>query len=321
MDASGMIAATRRLVPEMAVGEIDAEPILKGGSERSYARLRCGEAAPLIFMAYSTARPDNAAFSGVSEFLAGIGVNVPRIVAKDLGQRYLWIEDLGTDDLWSHRGDPWEARCELYRKALVEVAKLHRLESASIDLQVPFDEALYRWEQEYFIEQYLRRFSAADASQLDALLDGCELVDLRVGLAALPRFLVHRDFQSENVMVRGGDVFLIDYQGLRLGRPEYDVASLLYDPYVAITEGERAELLQMYFEIAQPGGDYDEWLGIFYRCAAQRLMQALGAYGFLGVGKGKQEFLQHVPVARERLLEVLARAGGLDAMITVVRGS
>ena len=37
-------------------------------------------------------------------------------------------------------------------------------------------------------------------------------------------------------------------------------------------------------------------------------MQAMGAYGFLGVGKGKADFLKHIPLARERL-EVLATLG------------
>ncbi|MGI9243180.1 MAG: aminoglycoside phosphotransferase family protein [Verrucomicrobiales bacterium] len=320
MEAPEIIAETRRQVPGMADGEIQVEPIDKGGSERSYARLRCAGADPLIFMAYTTARPDNAAFLGVSEFLAELGVHVPRIVAKDLDRRLLWIEDLGADDLWAHREDPWEPRRNLYRQALEEVAKLHHHGAASIELQPPFDEGLYRWEQEYFVEQYLRRFSQSSDEEVDAVLGGAELRALREGLTALPRFLVHRDFQSENVMVRGGEVFLIDYQGLRLGRPEYDVASLLYDPYVDMADGERAELLQFYYELSRPSESFGEWQEIYYRCAAQRLMQALGAYGFLGVGKGKKEFLGHIPVARGRLVEVMSRAGGLDGVIAVLGG-
>jgi aminoglycoside/choline kinase family phosphotransferase len=307
--ADEVVAQTKRRVASMADGEIRVEPINKGGSDRSYARLACAGAPPLVFMAYTDARPDNAAFLAVSEFLAGAGVHVPKIVAKDLGRKFLWIEDLGADDLWAHREDAWGARRDLYRKALVEVAKIHRMDGASIELQPPFDETLYLWEQEYFVEQYLRRFSKAPQGEIEGLLAGDELRELREGLAAMPRRLVHRDFQSENLMVRDGEVYLIDYQGLRLGRPEYDVASLLYDPYVPMAGEEREELLQIYFEIAQVDGEFEDWLPVFYQCAAQRLMQAMGAYGFLGVGKGKQEFLKHIPVARERLVEVLGRLG------------
>ncbi|MFT4548817.1 MAG: aminoglycoside/choline kinase family phosphotransferase [Verrucomicrobiales bacterium] len=306
MDSADIIRETRLCVASMAEGQISVEPINKGGSDRSYARLNCEGAAPLVFMAYTDARPDNAAFLGVSDFLARSGVHVPAIVGKNLDRKFLWIEDLGSDDLWAHRDDAWPERRDLYRKTMIEVAKLHRMDSATIDLQPAFDEALYLWEQEYFVEQYLRRFSDG---AVDDLLGGAELTALRQELAAMPRFLVHRDFQSENVMVRDGEVFLIDYQGLRLGRPEYDVASLLYDPYVGISDAERGELLRMYFEIAELNVDYDEWLGVFYRCAAQRLMQAMGAYGFLGVGKGRVDFLKHIPVARERLDEVLGTLG------------
>lgn len=313
IDPMEIAMETKRRIPSMAEGEIRVEPIDKGGSGRSYARVNCDGAVPLVFMAYTEARPDNAAFLAVSEFLAELGVAVPQIVAKDVPRRLLWIEDLGADDLWAHRTDEWQARRALYRKALVEVAKIHRLGAASIGLQPPFDEALYFWEQEYFVEQYLRRFSGAPAGEIDGLLAGEEMRDLRVGLAALPRSLVHRDFQSENVMVRDGEVYLIDYQGLRLGRPEYDVASLLYDPYVPMAESERGELLRMYAEIAKVEGGYDAWLDVFYRCAAQRLMQALGAYGKLGVGDGKAGFLKHIPVARERLAQVL-RVIGMDGV-------
>ena len=312
MDAEEVIAETRRRVAPMAKGEIEVRPINKGGSDRTYARLSCDGAEPLVFMAYTDARPDNAAFLDVSEFLAAEGVRVPKIVAKDLGRRFLWIEDLGEDDLWAHRDDGWDVRRELYRKALTEVAIIHRLSSAPFGLQPPFDEGLYRWEQEYFLEQYVGRFLDASNEEIVALLDGGEFELLREGLAALPRSLVHRDFQSENVMVRDGEVFLIDYQGLRFGRPEYDLASLLYDPYVELGAAERDELLRIYFEIAQVGGEYDAWLRIVDRCAAQRLMQALGAYGKLGAGDGKAEFLAHIPVAKGRLVEVLGRIEEMD---------
>ena len=41
-------------------------------------------------------------------------------------------------------------------------------------------------------------------------------------------------------------------------------------------------------------------------CAMQRLMQALGAYGFLGLVKGNEQFLAHVPTALDSLCKVVA---------------
>ena len=51
---------------------------------------------------------------------------------------------------------------------------------------------------------------------------------------------------------------------------------------------------------------------IYRLCAAQRLMQALGAYGYLGLVRGRSEFLAHIPVAVGSLREVAAKVPGLD---------
>jgi len=45
----------------------------------------------------------------------------------------------------------------------------------------------------------------------------------------------------------------------------------------------------------------------------QRLMQALGAYGFLGLVKQRAAFLDHIPAALKSLREVLDRVPGLAA--------
>jgi aminoglycoside/choline kinase family phosphotransferase len=139
-------------------------------------------------------------------------------------------------------------------------------------------------------------------------------------LASLPRVLVHRDFQSQNILIHDDTAWLIDFQGMRPGLPHYDVASLLYDPYVELTGAERDLLLQSYKLAARRSGmeiapGFDE---IFYFCALQRLMQALGAYGFLGLQKGRPDFLAHIPAARRSLREVAARIDGLDEFVALL---
>ena len=161
-------------------------------------------------------------------------------------------------------------------------------------LREPFDEELYRWEQDYFFGNFL------GAEKSAAILAAAPLAEQARELAARPRVLVHRDFQSQNVMVRDGQVTLIDFQWMRAGLAGYDVASLLYDPYVALAADERGELSEVYAALAGRQ-DRDAWQAELEACARQRLMQALGAYGFLGVEKGKPAFLKYIPVASERL--------------------
>jgi hypothetical protein len=46
----------------------------------------------------------------------------------------------------------------------------------------------------------------------------------------------------------------------------------------------------------------------------QRLMQALGAYGFLGIVKERKDFLVHIKPALANLREVLGRIAGLEPL-------
>jgi hypothetical protein len=49
-------------------------------------------------------------------------------------------------------------------------------------------------------------------------------------------------------------------------------------------------------------------------CALQRLMQALGAYGFLGLVKGNKAFLAHIPAALESLRGIVAEMKGAEPL-------
>ena len=134
-----------------------------------------------------------------------------------------------------------------------------------------------------------------------------------------PSVLVHRDLQSQNVMVRNGEPFLIDFQGMRLGSPFYDLGSLLCDPYVEIGEEGRAALLRYYYDLTRPHYDWEQFRELFLSGSAQRLMQALGAYGFLGRERGKPHFLAHIPAALDRLIEITDRLETLPQLHALAR--
>jgi aminoglycoside/choline kinase family phosphotransferase len=132
-------------------------------------------------------------------------------------------------------------------------------------------------------------------------------------LGASARHLVHRDFQSQNIIVRDGEAFLIDFQGMRRGRQEYDLASLIFDPYMDHSEEEREKLLDLWEDISEERPIDD----IFKKCATQRLMQALGAYGNLVSNKGEDWFAQHIPAAC-RLLSEVVKGTDLEASVQPV---
>lgn len=314
MRTETLLRQTRRHFPRFNVDEVKIAPIEKGGSDRKFYRVRCSSEQSLILVKYDLDREENRHYVEIAQFLEKHEIRAPRIYYHDADEGLVWLEDLGENDLFSYRTEPWLVRRAFYESALDEVRKLHRLpEDVCIEmhrhLPAEFNAALYLWEQNYFFENCLGRYFEVDKTNTDTVAALPAFQDIAENLAKRPRVLVHRDFQSQNILVRNSQAYLIDFQGMRPGLAQYDLASLLYDPYVDLTPAERDELLEHYCG-GKPDDDFTETLRL---CAMQRLMQALGAYGFLGLVKGHQHFLQHIPKAIGSLHEVVAEIAGLES--------
>lgn len=318
-------ALTRARFPACASGPLALEPLEKGGSDRKFYRIRPSPGDPLIFVQYGKQREENSHYVEIGAFLQKAGVRVPLMFLHEAESGRIWMEDMGEQDLWTFRNEPWPVRRGLYESALTQLHGLHTAaarhpESAAIlGLQPPFDATLYRWEQDYFFQNCAIRHLGLPAAALEA--DRARLHALAGELEQMPRCLVHRDFQSQNIVVRDGEPCFIDFQGMRFGLPQYDLASVLLDPYVDLSDSEQESLLEFYCEKVREaggniGGDFHQ---TYLRCAAQRLMQALGAYGFLGHEKGRLHFLEHIPVALPRLVSVLEKVGGMDSLARLLK--
>ena len=308
-----LLRQTRRHFPRFNVDEIRITPIEKGGSDRKFYRVRCSSEQSLILVKYNLEREENRNYVEIAQFLETHGIHAPRIYYHDADEGLIWLEDLGERDLFGYRDEPWLVRRAFYESALDEARKLHQLpEAVCIEmhqhLPAEFNAALYRWEQNYFFENCLGRYFKFETRAIDNLAALPTLPDIAEKLAELPRVLVHRDFQSQNILLRNGQAYLIDFQGMRPGLAQYDLASLLYDPYVELTQAEHEELLEHYCS-EKPTSDFLETLRL---CAMQRLMQALGAYGFLGLVKGYSDFLEYIPKAVGSLREVVGKIDGLE---------
>lgn len=319
-----LLRQTRRHFPRFEEAKVEIAPIEKGGSDRRFYRVRSGPGQTLILVKYNLEREENRHYVQIAKFLAAHGISAPQVYFHDPAEGLIWIEDLGERDLWSYRGESWLVRRALYESALAQAARLHRLPASAAeeirdDLPPEFDEALYSWEQHYFFENCLGRHFGVSEAQIAEWAAVPALREIARRLASLPRVLVHRDFQSQNIIIRNGHAHLIDFQGMRPGLAEYDVASLLYDPYVVLSAGERAELFQEYRVMRVDRGTPEVNAAEILRlCAMQRLMQALGAYGFLGLVKGHPAFLAHIPAALASLRFVLTEIEGTEVLQDVL---
>jgi aminoglycoside/choline kinase family phosphotransferase len=178
-----------------------------------------------------------------------------------------------------------------------------------------FGPDLYRWERDYFRNHFVQDVCGI---VLPPLMEGeleIELTNLTKRLSGTMPSLIHRDLQSQNVMIRNGEPFLIDFQGMRFGSPFYDLGSLLCDPYVNFSNGERDELLSFYYRFSKWNLEWPTFQKNFWEASAQRLMQALGAYGFLGLKKGLKAYLEHIPSGLRNLHLAASQVSSLPHLL------
>jgi N-acetylmuramate 1-kinase len=319
MHPDAMIAFAREALGLPSSTFLRLSPLTERGSERAYFRLEWGSGSTAILAHYDPRRSENAHYVDIAGFLVAQGIPVPQVVRHDPAACLVVMEDLGTRDLWSYREEAWETRRALYRKTLSVVHRLHSFPAADfphgrVKLMESFGPDLYRWERDYFRDHFVSGLCGIEMEpHLFRELE-TELSALAGRLEGTPVCLVHRDLQSQNVMIRDGEPFLIDFQGMRLGSPFYDVGSLLYDPYVDFSDAGRLDLLSFYYDLSGWDVDWVTFQDHFWEASAQRLMQALGAYGFLGAKKGLTTFLAHVPAALDNILCATAHVSTLPRL-------
>ena len=286
------------------------------GSSREFFRLTLPNSAvshakktqtrAAILVRWSAVRPDNRLYARHTRFLQSLEIPVPGLLIDSPRAHLLALEDLGTETLEARLPHLESGKIRaIYRQLLVITLHLHQAglpaaRVARLPLMPGFDRNLYAWEHAYFVDNILRARLKASANQIAAV--SAELESIARILAASPQALIHRDWQSSNVMFRGKQPVMIDYQGMRRGPAAYDLASLLCDPYADLPANLQNQLLR-YYSGRHPRGR--EIAGVFPAAAIQRLCQALGAYAVLSARPGMAHFARHVPAAARQLLRAL----------------
>lgn len=296
-------------------GALNLEPIPVDGSTRIFVRLHAKGGSLVVLYAPDNA-PENRAWLKIGEHLAALGLPVAKVLAADEEAGLFLMDDLGDASLQravrSVGYDPG-AQAMLYEPVLAMLARLQAKGAKGFDTSLCFDGAeltgdfLRQREAGYFLEQFVQK-----ACKLETLPAGLEQeLDQICTLAgqAQPRGLVHRDYQSRNILIRRGGLGLVDFQGARMGPAQYDVAALINDPYVDLDWDLRQKLLEMYLGLLQEQGPLDRaaFMAGWPPVALSRCMQALGAYAFLTMTRGRTNFWNYVPPALNtmgRLLEM-----------------
>lgn len=273
----------------------DVEFLGARGSERVF--FRCDKGIVIIYDDVN--RAENGLYAAHARYLKSKGVPVPEVLSDLASIKTLVLEDAGVERKMS---------VDDYAKVIEQLAKFNALGSETdigeVNLLPGFDEETWAWERDLFKKHCL---AARYMRELPADVEA-ELRKVAEMLENEPKALVHRDFQSTNVLWKNGKPRFIDFQGMRLGPAVYDLASILYNPYVNLSDKTRSALCALYAKVSSR----PEIEKILPYAAVQRLVQCLGAFGRLA-SVGQPQFGKWVLPALQNLLSAADEAG-LDAV-------
>jgi NDP-sugar pyrophosphorylase family protein/aminoglycoside/choline kinase family phosphotransferase len=288
-----------------------------GGSNRKYFRIKKDDGT-IVAMECAPEDPDFARHMAYTVFLRKYGIPVPDMFGINFEKKSTFFEDLGDLSLYTWLKCPRsdEEIDAVYRRVMDILVRLH-CEASNHVSECPslacriFDYDYLRWETGYFIAKFIKGLQNIGISDAASLNDEFHRLALKV--ATYPRRIIHRDFQSQNIMItKGGIPRVIDYQGARMAPAAYDIASILWDPYAPLKSDLREGLLSYYMDkVAETAADWfsaEMFSESLLYCRLQRHMQALGAYGFLSKEKDKHYFLKHVPEGLRYLKEEVTLA-------------
>jgi aminoglycoside/choline kinase family phosphotransferase len=287
-----------------------------GGSGRKIIRLRAGQINAIGVLYH--VREENAAFLEFSRHFRRHGLPVPEIYADDLDRGAYLEEDLGDTTLFdflskNRTGDQLSPDVIVVYRKVVDVLPQFQIEAGrDLNYEVCYPRAVFdaqsiTWDLNYF-KYYFLKLAGVPFNEQSLEDDFARLTKFL--LSAKLDFFLYRDFQSRNILLRGGEPWFVDYQGGRKGALQYDIASLLYDAKADLPPALRQQLLDRYIERLADFSDIgrDEFMRHYYAYVYVRIMQALGAYGFRGFYERKSHFLQSVPYAMNNVRWLLQNA-------------
>ncbi len=290
-------------------------PLVGDGSDRRFYRVFCRGFHLVALVSprrKAEGTDENDSYFTIGRHLESIGIPVPKVLWADVERGRFLMEDAGDRHLQEHVLRRPRGVMRTYERVLLLMGRLHRHGMEGFDPGFCFDGDLYsprfvyERELEYFREFFLEFYIGLDAGPEDLRQDFEQLAEA-AGVTER-RTVIHRDFQSRNIMVSGGGLRLLDFQGMRYGPPAYDLASLLVDPYTALPAAVQERLAGFYRMLAARCS-MDGLARFRENYAAVRLcrnLQILGAYANLGARKGKRQFLRFVPRAWMELRRWLA---------------
>lgn len=237
----------------------------------------------------------------VTELIRGVGVNAPDIIALDLQQGFLLLDDLGNKPYLDHLNN--DTADELYIDAINALIKMQ-----TIDAMLPaYNETLLQTELDLFETWYLNRHLNIQLNENQKASLNLIFKILIKSAEEQPQVFVHRDYHSRNLMITdNNNPGVIDYQDAVIGPITYDLVSLFKDCYIQWPEEKIEHWLDLYLARLTPTHfiEKETLLRWFDLMGVQRHLKVLGIFARLNYRDDKSQYLNDLPLTLKYVIDI-----------------
>lgn len=246
-------------------------------------------------------------FVAISNGLLTYGFSAPKILKHDIQNGLILTEDLGSETIFNTDGPI----IERYKEAVRFLETFHQVNPPQeipnydgTNYQIPkYDTEALLIEAELFIDWYIPNLTDYQISEEQR----AKFLDIWKGLLeplqSEPHGWTLRDFHSPNILwlqERSGvkRIGLIDIQDTVWGHPAYDLASLLQDARIPISNDLELELYEFYIKLKfknVANFDAKAFSKAYATYALQRVTKILGIFVRLNLRDNKPEYLKFIP--------------------------
>lgn len=276
------------------------EALQGDASSRRYFRLSA-QNGRFILCADTGVGSSISAFLKIHTLFVRREIRVPYIYAVDETAGFMLLEDLGDIHLETYIiGKPDDFVFSTYVKLIDMMVLVQSIRgSEEIPFNLFFDVEKLMFEFDFFIEHFLQNYISGGKTISFAAELRSNFIELSESLQHPASFVTtHRDYHSRNILINNGEPCVIDFQDARMGLPHYDLVSLIEDPYALLSEGMKKKLRDYYYETALEKKIFhtgrDDFDKLYDLMSYQRLVKALGTYGYMATVKKKPHFIQYI---------------------------
>ncbi len=294
-------------------------PLAGDASARRYARVVHGNETFVLMIWEPFVEDGKYPFTSVLNHFKKHHVHVPTIKDSSPEKGLVLLEDLG--DLTLERKF-WESQDQalvmpFYKQAIDELIKIHypctEDKTDCTAFNIEFDQEKLLWEMNYGREHLLEKFCQIKTTAVELNILTQVFTNICSKLAAEPKRICHRDYHSRNLMLKLGNMRVIDFQDARLGPIQYDLVSLLHDSYVNLNNDSINEILYYYKDQAmshtQESFNNEHFDYIFKVQMIQRCFKACGSFASFYNTRQDTRYLKYLTGTVKRVMASLDELG------------